>query len=114
MARKNECPYKTGDNKCVHKLAGTSKTKKKRVCIYSDPSKCGMFCEWYEMVNGIKNEEKSILTPITTPLNDTLTPTRPKRCTVCGKVIRQNNKSGLCSYHLKQKSYIKVGKSCNS
>jgi len=29
--------------------------------------------------------------------------TRPKRCTECGKLIREENKSGLCYYHYKAK-----------
>jgi len=29
-------------------------------------------------------------------------PKRPKRCKVCGKIIAERNKSGLCSFHLKQ------------
>ena len=47
---KNDCPYRTGDGKCVH-ISIASRRKDKPRCIYSDPSKCDAYQEWVELVN---------------------------------------------------------------
>lgn len=37
-------------------------------------------------------------------------PKRPNRCTVCRKIIREKNKSKLCSYHQREQINMKRNK----
>lgn len=43
-----ECPYKSGNNICVHKRNG-DKNAKKRHCMYSNHLKCVYYCEWLDI-----------------------------------------------------------------
>lgn len=45
----NDCPYLANKNRCTHKHIKERVSKRKRVCGYSKPEHCEMYCEWVEV-----------------------------------------------------------------
>ena len=91
------CPFRAkGNSKCSHK--GCS------ICIYTNhPEKCGLYNDWVELreLDGYndKMDFYTVKQPVEVPETnfDIPNPKRPNRCNECKKIIRQWNKSGLCS-----------------
>ena len=58
MNKQPKCPYKYKNcNKCTHKIGGIRRNNH-RVCIFKNPLKCPMYCEWLE--DWSQSEEKSL------------------------------------------------------
>ena len=98
---KHNCAFLHRGRLCSHKTTGAQHMKKKvRTCAYDDCNKCGLYNEFVEAnhnyINSIKaHHEASYVVP-----GGIVVPTKPKRCTICNKLLRIQNKSGLCSFHL--------------
>jgi len=82
------CPFQSqGTGKCSHKGCST--------CTYlKHPEKCELYNLW---VDKLKDDFDTVENPLQSNLPRSDNPKRPKRCTKCNKIIRQENKSGLCS-----------------
>ena len=84
------CPFQAkGTKKCNH--------KGRTVCGYLKcPKKCPLYNQWLELrkmdSHCVEMREEANVIDFDNP-----NPKRPKRCTECDKMIRQENKSGLCS-----------------
>ena len=91
------CPFRAkGTNKCSHKSCSK--------CIYlKHPEKCELYNNWVELRELDGYNDKMDFYTVGMRENSNVgnshspNPTRARHCTECNKVIRQWNKSGLCS-----------------
>ena len=61
IPKQHGCPYRSSDGKCVHKWNNPWKTKRKKLCGYSKPENCELYCEWQE-------QRKASITPLKSKL----------------------------------------------
>ena len=102
---KHDCPFLHRGRLCSHKTTGAQHMKKKeRVCQYDDCLECGLYYEFIKTNQNYINSTKTPQRAVSIHSEHTPPPTKPKRCTVCNKLLRTQNKSGLCSFHLVRQS----------
>jgi len=92
-----KCPFLIVNKFCSHKSRPTNSHR--NVCGYKKCLNCRLFLIWRKQLHINQNNS---LKGFPAPILHTLQPTRPKRCKICKKILRIQNKSGYCSFHHKQ------------